>query len=347
MGRKAVGYLFYQLSIVATLLLLAAAALSLRASFVSPEQGGLWSTLAMLMPVILLLNLSALVWWLFRRKWILSLFPVAALAINLGYISAMLQLPDLHGQTREDDLRVATFNVNNLRYGNSEEQTAHAIAALMRQEKVGILCMQEFPGGSYGDSALKQFDDILPYAVHDGGQAILSRYPILDHKYVRFADTNNDYLYADLLAEGDTVRVISVHLQTSGIAALHRHYIKEHGQEMPVETMFGTLKENGLRRARQVREIRTLVDSSPMPVILAGDFNDAPSSYTYRQMKGDMTDGFKANGSGFGATFRPIGGVLRIDYIFYDKAFEGVRYYIPREKLSDHRLVIAHVRLKD
>lgn len=26
-----------------------------------------------------------------------------------------------------------------------------------------------------------------------------SRYPVLDHKYVRFADTNNDYLRADLL----------------------------------------------------------------------------------------------------------------------------------------------------
>lgn len=347
MGRKAIGYLLYQLSIAATLLLLTGAALSLRASFVSPEQGGVWTTLAMLMPVFLVLNLVALVWWLFHRKWILSLFPVVALALNLGYISAMLQLPDLHGQTREDDLRVATFNVNNLQYNGSQSQTANAISLLMRQEKVGILCMQEFPGGSYGESAVKQFADILPYAVQDGGQAILSRYPILDHKYVRFPDTNNDYLYADLLAEGDTVRVISVHLQTSGIAALHRRYIKEHGQEMPVEAMFGTLKENGLRRAQQVREIRSLVDSSPMPVILAGDFNDTPSSYTYRQMKGDMTDGFQSNGSGFGATFRPMGGVLRIDYVFFDKAFEGVRYYIPRDKLSDHRPVIAHMRLKN
>ena len=347
MGRKAVGYLLYQLLIVATLLLLVGAGLSLRASFVSPEQGGVWSTLAMLMPVFLVLNLAVMIWWLFRRKWILSLFPVAALAINLGYISAMLQLPDLHGQVQDDDLRVATYNVNNLRYGSTEAYTADAIAALMRSEKIGVLCMQEFPAGSSGESALKRFDDFLPYAVQDGAQAILSRYPILDHRYVRFPDTNNDYLYVDLLFDGDTVRVISVHLQTSGMAALQRHYIKEYGQDVPVETMLGTLEENGRRRAQQVHEIRTLVDSSPMPVILAGDFNDTPSSYTYRQMKADMTDGFQSNGSGFGATFRPMGGVLRIDYIFFDKAFEGVRYYIPREKLSDHRPVIAHMRLKN
>lgn len=46
------------------------------------------------MPVVLLANVVALVWWAVRRKWIVLLMPLVALVLNLGYISAMVQLPD-------------------------------------------------------------------------------------------------------------------------------------------------------------------------------------------------------------------------------------------------------------
>ena len=42
------------------------------------------------------------------------------------------------------------------------------------------------------------------------------------------------------------------------------------------------------------------------PVILCGDFNDTPASYTYRTVKGDLTDGFRDCGSGFGYTLSSI-----------------------------------------
>ena len=85
---------------------------------------------------------------------------------------------------------------------------------------------------------------------------------------------------------------------------------------------------------------------SPYPVILAGDFNDTPSSYTYREMKGALTDGFRRCGNGYGGTFRYLGGLLRIDYVFYDDTFECVRYYMPSEVVSDHKVVIAELRFK-
>lgn len=59
-----------------------------------PGEGGFWATLALLMPVVLLANVVALVWWAVRRKWIVLLMPLVALVLNLGYISAMVQLPD-------------------------------------------------------------------------------------------------------------------------------------------------------------------------------------------------------------------------------------------------------------
>jgi len=94
MGRKAVSFLFYGISVVLTGLLLVAAVLCRYASSVSPGEGGFWATLALLMPVVLLANVVALVWWAVRRKWIVLLMPLVALVLNLGYISAMVQLPD-------------------------------------------------------------------------------------------------------------------------------------------------------------------------------------------------------------------------------------------------------------
>ena len=347
MGRKAVSYLLKTLAVVFTALLLAAAVVSWRSSFIPPEAGNFWASVALLMPVILVLNLLALVWWLFCRRWVVALMPVAALAINLGYISAMVQLPDF-GSKGPHDIRVATLNAFGFRRLGSTPLTAYGIASAMKREQVDVFCLQEFPEEREfpADSIARLFASRMPYYVAQSGQAILSRFPILDHRYVRFPDSGNDYLRADLRVGGDTVRVFSVHLQTSGISGLRHRFRKDYDRNAPVERVIVELERNSRIRAQQVREIRAIIDSTRYPVILAGDFNDTPSSYTYRRLKGGMTDGFQAVGNGFGGTFRYLGGVLRIDYVFYDDKFEGVDYYMPADDLSDHKAVVAELRLK-
>ena len=218
MGRKAVFCLLYFLAVVFTGLLLAAAVLSWRASFVSPEQGGFWATIALLLPVVLLANLAALVWWLIRRRWVVALMPLAALLLNMGYVSSMIQLPDFNAPAGSHDIRIATLNVNGFRQLGPKSITAAAVAEMMRHEQVDVLCLQEFldDGEFPADSIGALFSRRMPYFVSEGNGAVASRYPILDCKYVRFPDTSNDYLRADLLVEGDTLRIFSVHLQDFG-----------------------------------------------------------------------------------------------------------------------------------
>lgn len=347
MGRKTVSYLLKGLAVTFTALLLAAAVLSWRSSFISPEAGNFWASIALLMPVILLLNFAALIWWLFRRQWGVALMPVAALALNLGYISAMVQLPDFDSKGPHD-IRVATLNAYGFRRLGPTSVTGYGIASLMKREKVDVVCLQEFIDDRTfpPDSIARLFASHMPWFIHQEGQAILSRFPIVGYRYVRFPGSGNDYLQADVKIGGDTVRIFSVHLQTSGISSLRHRFRKDHDRDVPVERVIGELERNSRIRAQQVREIRTVIDSTRYPVIVAGDFNDTPSSYTYRQLKGDMTDGFRAVGNGFGGTFRYLGGVLRIDYIFYDNRFAGVGYYMPQDDVSDHKAVIAELQLR-
>lgn len=347
MGRKAVKYLLHYLAVVFTVLLLAAAVVSWRSSFVSPARGDFWATIALLLPVILAANLAAMVWWLARRRWGLSLLPMAALALNLGYISAMVQMPDL-GSGGPNDLRVATLNVNGFRRQGPVPVSAAAIARMADREQIDVLCMQEFvwERDFPADSIAALFAPRMPYFAHEKGQAIVSRYPIVGAEYGGFPDTDNDYFRADIALGEDTVRVFSVHLQTSGISGLRHRFRKDYNRDAPVDRVIGEIERNSKIRAQQVDHIRSRIDSTRLPVLLAGDFNDTPSSYSYRKLKGNLTDGFRAAGNGYGGTFRYIGGLLRIDYIFYDNHFAAIRYYMPREDVSDHKAVVAALKIR-
>lgn len=348
MGRKAVFHLLRFLAVLLTLLLFAAAVLSWRASFVPPTEGRFWATLALLMPVILVANLAALVVWLVRRAWWVAVMPAAALLFNLGYIASMVRLPDI-GVERGYDLRVASLNVNGFRRLGKRAFTAREIAHLARREQIDVFCLQEFQddGQVTADSIASFFAGRMPYFVRDRGQAVLSRFPIVRHGSVNFPQSNNGYLWADLDLGRDTVRVISVHLQTSGISSLRRRFRKAHDRDAPVDLMLGEVERNSRRRVEQVEQIRALINSTRYPLVLAGDFNDTPSSYTYRRLKGSLHDGFRERGSGYGGTFRYLGGLLRIDYIFYDDPLRAVRYDILQEDVSDHKAVVADLEFSD
>lgn len=348
MGRKAVKYLLFYLAVFATLLLAAASVVSWRASYVSPEEGGFWVAMAMALPLVLLFNVAAFVWWMIRARWGIALIPLAAILFNMGYVSSMIRLPEIRLQRELSDLSVATLNANGFRRLGPVEVTASAVARLMQREGVDVVCLQEFLGSREypADSIAARFAARagMRYSMQEGSQAIYSRYPLFDKHYIRFPETDNDYLRADMLFGGDTVRVVSVHLQTSGVSQLRRRFREDYGRDAPVEAVLDEVSGNSRIRAQQVREIRSLTDASPYPVLLVGDFNDTPSSYTYRTMKGDLTDGFRARGHGYGGTFRYLGGLLRIDYIFYDEHFSGVRYRTLKDDVSDHKLVIADLR---
>ena len=317
------------------------------AAYVSPETGKLWVSLALVLPVVLLLAGAAVVWWLARNRPGMIWMPAIAILCNLGYISAKVQLPDFRDGS-PSDLRVATLNAFNFSYLDSVSLAIDAVAAAADRERIELFCLQESLSATHPsfDRLRTALARRLPYVVHEEGQAIFSRYPILKHDYARFTDSWNDYLWADITVGCDTVRVVSVHLQTTGVESLRMNYRTEEKGPVPVDRLFGTVERNSRIRARQVEEILALADTTRLPLIVAGDFNDTPSSYTYRRMHNRLTDGFRVAGRGFERTFRPLGNVLRIDYIFCNDDFRFVGYRTLDDVVSDHRIVTAELQFR-
>ena len=101
-----------------------------------------------------------------------------------------------------------------------------------------------------------------------------------------------------------------------------------------------------MQRASEADKAAAIIAKSPHPVLICGDFNDLPGSYTYTQFRGDLKDAFVEKGWGFGRTYNLISPTLRIDYIFYDPAVLRIKSYSsPRTELSDHNPVIVNFEI--
>ena len=141
------------------------------------------------------------------------------------------------------------------------------------------------------------------------------------------------------------MRVYNCHLES--------YSLKWNGHDSTlVRTTEKKLRSSIHRRPRQVEQVLAHMAESPVPAIVAGDFNDAPVSYTYRKLLGGRQDAFVAAGRCIGATYRYIPFLriryipfLRIDYVFCppDAAVSSCR--VERVKLSDHYPIIADINL--
>lgn len=340
MGRKATLYLLSSLLVLFTAALLVAA-LACHWAPAQPLTCG-WIVAGLAAPVVFGLNGCLLVWWLVRRRWLVALLPLAALAVGVPDM-ALLVRPPRFGSAPEGDLRVATLNVHGFQQEQTRGLTARSVAAVLRQERVDVVCLQEaLDDAEHPFAELASRFEGYPYYVRELSMACFSRYPILDHEYVRFPNSNQSYLRVDVQVEGRLVRFVSVHLQSTGLSMARRRFRRDYGRGIPRDTLCRLLEENALVRKEQIRTVRSVIGHACMPLIVLGDFNDTPLSSAYRDMECGLTDAFRTAGRGWGGTYR---GLVRIDHILHNDDFEAVDCYVWREKkLSDHDLVVAELR---
>ena len=160
-------------------------------------------------------------------------------------------------------------------------------------------------------------------------------------------------MWGDIQTGETRIRIISCHLQTTNFSKKRRLLddpVLQNADIQQVEDVVTDisqeLAQNFKIRATQAQIVRQVIDTTRIPTIVCGDFNDTPSSYTYQYIKGDLKDSFKTRGNGYAYTFRGIHHLLRIDFILYSKEFKCTDYYSPKKEWSDHNPVISEFYLK-
>ena len=98
-------------------------------------------------------------------------------------------------------------------------------------------------------------------------------------------------------------------------------------------------------RAKQAEILTNHIASSPYPVIVCGDFNDIPVSYTYRTLSQNLNDAFEKRGFGFGTTYSGNIPALKIDYILTAKRIKIFNCTILKVPYSDHYPMVSELGL--
>lgn len=324
--------------------------------------------LGLLSPYIVVAQLILFLFWLLAKPW-LSLIPIATLVIGWETLFCLVALHpgmNLTQKKKENICRVISWNVKGFN-GNQASSTlklrTQDIAYSIQKWNPDIICMQEYNTNDRPNDIANHatyFNKNYPYNYFSKdlqitdksyflGCIIFSKYPILHAK--RIAYTNQESLiYVDVLKGDDTIRVFTTHLASYRFkendfmtleATANANSLDLSGKKGVIRKMRNAFVE----RAVQAQIVRKYLDESPYPTIITGDFNDVPSSYTYKTIKGNWTDSFLEKGFGIGATYMGISPTLRIDYILTNASWKTKGWESLDENLSDHHMIMADLQL--
>lgn len=325
------------------------AAVGCYVSYLHPTRYPAIHWLGVLLPFILVLNVLIMLVWIWRRsRWMMV--PMVALMSSIPYMASVFHWPIEKVAPPTREVTVATYNIRNDIRENMFLD-AQQLAGYVEEEGVDIICLQEFPVDSVARKGLiSELSQLLPYYTISSRRsgalqvAIFSRFPILEIHPVTFVDeTDNISLWMDLDLEGDRIRVFNNHLQTTNINEYRMPFTPDIRHTfMQLKKIKKVVEENGSIRTRQADVIRKLIDESPYPLIVCGDFNANPASYTYRTIKGQLRDSFRDMGKGYGYSYRYLKKLYRIDYIFFSPGqFRATSYLSPELQYSDHKPVVV------
>lgn len=314
-----------------------------------------------------------LVFYLYRRrkKFLLSFIVIL---IGIPHLNAFLpvRIGRIFNKTEfsesKNKLKILSFNVRafNAYKWYSDSRTSRSIINLIRSENPDIICLQEYltnpRSDNKTDNILNLFSKTPYYFIHNSlpnrinsgnGIATFSRFPIINKGSMSFRNTSNEAIFTDVLFSGDTIRIYNNHLQSvrfhernyAFLDTLRLNYDEEDIREIVDISM--KLKTAYLKRAEQVDTISLHIQNSPYPVIVCGDFNDTPISYTYHKMSKGLRDAFISSGRGSGNTYHGIFPSYRIDYILHSKDFYSLLFEKVKVELSDHYPIICILDLKN
>lgn len=329
-------FVFFFNSIVAVLLLL-----SYLLPYIEPKKFNVLSVLSLSVPVLILFNALFVLYWLFKVKKQL-LLSLIVLLIGYSYLGSLYKFSASKNVEDSQNISVMNYNVRlfNLFEWIPTSNVDKKIMEFIQDNQPDILCMQDYRRDeNIQFSGYHKFEEITGKKIKNG-QAIFSKFPIVNSGSIEFADTYNNAIFIDVVKGTDTIRIYNVHLQSMKIDANFDALKNETS-----ENLFRKVSKTFAMQQDQTDLFLKHKNECPYKIIIAGDFNNTAYSYVYKEIKGDMQDAFVEAGNGFGRTFNFKFFPVRIDFILVDDNFEVNHFKSFDVVLSDHYPIMSKVKL--
>lgn len=255
-------------------------------------------------------------------------------------------------------ITVLTWNTARMDYTHKPEQ--NRVLQFLLAQDADVVCLQEVD--VYKDPHYLTLADVkrtlgskYPYSYldfsvynkrHQYGTMVWSRYPLVNKQSIHYETQGNLSNRCDMLVGNDTVRLINNHLESYKFTPsdIETDSLNSYSGLLAVFKRLKAKWERAfLLRNKQARVVRTEIEKSPYPVIVAGDFNSVPFGYTYWRIGRGLHDAWrKIHPWNWGATFEYKGVGVRIDYIFCSQSLTPVACSIPSDASgSDHKPLVA------
>lgn len=299
------------------------------------------SVLTLILPTLLILNLFFVGYWAVQLKR-QAFLSIVVFLIGFTFFTKFYKFSSKNEEVIDSDFTVLSYNVRlfNLFDWIPGENVADNIKKFIEEQNPDIICFQE-----YSKSADYELDDYkFRHIIMHGnkiktGQAIFSKYRIIDEGEIALPSSDNNVVYADIVKGEDTIRVYSIHLQSVNISP-DINEIDESKSKM----IFNRLSEAFKAQQIQSELIQAHMQDFKGHKIICGDMNNTAFSYVYKNIIGDMNDAFVEAGKGFGQTYNYRYYPARIDYILVDDVFEVKEFTTFKDfKNSDHFPIMARL----
>lgn len=315
-------------------------------------------------PLILLFNILFVIYWavLLRPQVLISLLTIL---VGFRTFDNFYHVRLLSNKKAEAELaqnadsvyKIMSYNVRlfDLYNWSGNKQTRDKIFTLLGEESPDIVCFQEFYYEDQKDfNSLDTMQSFMKaknihveitttvQKTNHFGLATFTRFPIVNEGKITFDNTSNRCIYTDMLVGKDTLRVYNMHLQSLRLRKEDYKYIDQAVKDKGVDEFGGArniltrMKVAFTRRAWQAEVISSHIRNCPYKVLVCGDFNDPPTSYTYAVLSKGLYDAFKISSSGVGRTFIDRFPTFRIDYILHSKDIKSASFETIARDYSDH-----------
>ncbi len=295
-------------------------------TYLHPETYPRLGVITLAFPGFLLVNVLFVLFWLIfkvKRIWI----PIVGLLACSSFIRDYFPVNFPSHLPNDSILNILSYNTHD--YGGPEanlDDGSNAVFSFLTNSEADIICLQEsFNKSSLTDSFVAKGYEYISIREF----TIYSRFPILSGDTLALQGQRCHALQAFLQAGTDTIMLINLHLQSNLLSPkmkdAYREALKKHeadSMRKELAPIFEYLSNASPSRAAQADTISTIIESwLPRPVIVCGDFNDTPVSYTHRILTRHLTSAYRDSGNGLGFTFHEKGFPIRIDHILFSSSY--------------------------
>lgn len=357
--------IFHSISWMLNLFIVALYLLALLSMVLSPEQLFFPAFLGLAFPVLLVGVCFFLLYRLIKRQWRGFFFNMILIIVTWGPITTYMPLHFKEQVVPEDAIKVLSLNCHGFGFLKHTEKEPNPTLRYLKESKADIICLQEaYTSGKKSPYVsmrhiaryLPEYPHvILRFAQKDRGTSLmlLSKFPVKDTRLLSLNSRFNGGVVYTLDVKGKEVQLYNLHLESFYLTSADANeYVELAKGGDPIglrDKVKAKFTPAFRRRAEQADAIAIDCAQSKTPyVIVCGDFNDTPISYTRSRIASDMVDAYTHSGCGWGISFRFKRFGVRIDHIMHSEQIESYNCRIEQEAtISDHKPISCFMLLKD